>query len=124
MNAQRSSAADSATTFFETSAKQGLSKAYKTFLTEDARMLREGKLPIIGKKNILDEYKNFKSKVNFAKRSVFIEAADMAYINNSYTIVDKSGKQIESGNFLQVWKLRGGKWQIVLDVFVKSEQPA
>ena len=28
------------------------------------------------------------------------------------------GKQIEKGNFLQIWKLRGGKWQIVLDAFV------
>ena len=117
MNTQGSSAADSSTAFFEASAKQGLSKAYKTFLTEDARMLRDGKMPIIGKKNILDEYKNFKSKVNFTKSSVFIEAADMAYINNSYTIVDKSGKTTETGNFLQVWKLRGGKWQIVFDVF-------
>ena len=124
MNAQRSSAADSSRVFFETSAKQGLSKGYKTFLAEDSRMLREGKMPIVGKKSILNELKNFKSKINFAKRSVFIEAADMAYISNSYTIVDKENKPLETGNFLQVWKLRGNKWQIVFDVFLKSEQPA
>ncbi|CAN5509953.1 hypothetical protein BH10ACI1_BH10ACI1_03720 [soil metagenome] len=120
LNPQGISAADSSTGFFETAAKQGVVKAYKSFLSEDARMLRDGKMPIIGKKNILNEYKDFKSKVNFTKRSVFIEAADMAYITNSYAIVDKDDKPIETGNFLQVWKLRGGKWQLVFDVFVPN----
>lgn len=120
MNAQRSSAADSSTAFFETARNMSLSKAYKTFLAEDARMLREGKMPLIGKKNVMSEMKNFKSKVNFAKRSIFTEAADMAYITNSYTVVDKNNKPTETGNFLQVWKLRGGKWQIVFDVFLPN----
>lgn len=119
-NAQRSSSADSSTTFFETARKVSLSKAYKNFLAEDARMLREGKMPIIGKKSVMNELKNFKSKVNFAKRSIFIEAADMAYITNSYAVIDKNNKQTEPGNFLQIWKLRGGKWQIVFDVFLPN----
>lgn len=120
LNEKRISAADSSTAFFETTTKQGLSKAYKAFLADDARLLREGKMPILGKKKALDEYKNFKSNVNFAKRSFFIGAADMAYVSNSYTITDKNDKQTESGNFLQVWKLRGGKWQIVFDAFVPN----
>lgn len=117
-NAQKSSAADSSTAFFEAAAKKGLSKAYKTFLAEDVRMLREGKMPIVGKNNALSELKNFNSNISFTKRTVFTEAADMAYITNSYTVTDKSGKQTETGNFLQVWKLRNGKWQIVFDVFL------
>lgn len=118
LNEKKSSAADASTTFFETAAGQGLSKAYKTYLAEDARLLREGKMPILGKQAALAEFKNDKSKVFFAKRSIFIGAADMAYVSNSYTVSDKSGKQTEKGNFLQVWKLRGGRWQIVLDVFL------
>ncbi len=121
MNAQRSSAADNATTFFETATKQGLGKAYKSYLAEDARMLREGKMPIVGKNSILDEVKKFKSKIKFNKRTIFTEAADMAYISNIYEVLDKSGKTTETGNFLQVWKLRGGKWLIVFDVFLRSE---
>ena len=119
-NSRRISAADSSTAFFEASAKQNLSNAYKNFLAEDARMLREGKMPFIGKNNILNELKNSKSKVNFAKRSIFVEAADMAYITNSYAVVDKNNRQTATGNFLQVWKLRGGKWKIVLDVFLPN----
>jgi ketosteroid isomerase-like protein len=118
LNEKKSSAADAATTFFETATRQGLSQAYKTFLAADARLLREGKAPILGKQAALAEFKNDKTKVSFAKRSVFVGAADMAYISNSYTATDKSGKQTEKGNFLQIWKLRGGKWQIVLDVFL------
>lgn len=120
MNAQRSSAADNATAFYETATKQGVSKAYKAYLAEDARMLREGKMPFVGKKAILDEVKNQKGYLTFNKRTIFTEAADMAYISNIYTALNKSGKQTETGNFVQVWKLRGGKWQIVFDMFLPS----
>lgn len=120
MNAQRSSAADVATGFFETASNQGLSKAYKSFLAEDARLLREGKMPVSGKKGVLEEVKKRTGKINFNKLSIFTEAADMAYISNTYTINDKSGKTIETGNFVQIWKLRGGKWLIVFDMFLPS----
>ena len=120
LNEKKFSAADSSTAFFEMSAKQGLSKAYKTYLATDARLLREGKQPILGKQNALNEFKKDKSKVNFAKRSMFVNAADMAYMNNTYTVTDKDGKQTETGNFLQIWKLRGNKWQIVFDMFLPN----
>ncbi|HEX8249732.1 MAG TPA: nuclear transport factor 2 family protein [Pyrinomonadaceae bacterium] len=118
LNEKKISAADASSAFFETATNQGLSKAYKAFLAEDARLLRDGKQPILGKQNALAEFKNNKTRVFFAKRSVFVGAADMAYVSNSYTVDDRSGKQIEKGNFLQIWKLRGGKWQIVLDAFL------
>ncbi|HEX8367878.1 MAG TPA: nuclear transport factor 2 family protein [Pyrinomonadaceae bacterium] len=123
LNEKKFSAADASTAFFETATKQGLSKAYKAFLAEDARLLRDGKQPILGKQNASAEFKNDKTRIFFAKRSVFVGAADMAYVSNSYTIGDKSGKQIEKGNFLQIWKLRGGKWQIVLDAFLPIPEP-
>lgn len=122
LNAQKSSAADVATGFFETATKQGASKAYKAFLAEDARILREGKMPVVGKKAVLDEVKNQKGYLTFNKRTVFTEAADMAYISNIYTALDKSGKQYETGNFVQIWKLRSGKWQIVFDLFLPMPQ--
>lgn len=120
MNAKKISAADASAGFFETAVNQGINKAYKLFLAEDAKMLREGKLPIYGKHNALNELKNIKSKINFSKITFFVEASDMAYISNSYNFSDKHGKIIEKGNFLQVWKLRNGKWQIVLDVFLAN----
>jgi ketosteroid isomerase-like protein len=120
LNEKRYSAADSSTAFFEMTTKQGLSKAYKTYFAEDVRILREGKTPIVGKKAALEALKDYKYTIAFAKRSVFVGAADMAYINNTYTATDRNGKTVEKGNFLQVWKLRNNRWQIVFDVFLPS----
>ena len=62
--------------------------------------------------------KKERTKIVFARRKSFIEAGDLAYINSTYKLVDKSGAETEEGNFVQVWKLIGGKWKIVADVFV------
>lgn len=117
LNEKKISAADASIGFSETAQKQNLYSAYKLYLADDAKVFREGKFPFDGKKAALDHLKKEKSSVRFAKRSVFSSAADLAYTTNSYTISDKSGKEIEKGNFVQIWKLRGGRWQIVLDIF-------
>lgn len=121
LNEKKISAADSSIAFFEAAEKQDLQKAYKMFLADDARLLREGKMPFVGKKEALSALKNDKSKIKFVKRSVFTSAADMAYLTNGYTLFDKNGKETEKGNFVQVWKLRDGKWQIVLDIFTPAK---
>jgi ketosteroid isomerase-like protein len=120
LNEKKFSAADASTRFFEMATREGLSKAYKTYFADDVRLLRDGKMPLVGKQAALGEIKNNKGATNFAKRSVFVGAADMAYISNSYFVTDKTGKTIEKGNFLQVWKLRKNKWQIVFDVFLPA----
>ena len=117
LNEDKFSAADSSTQFFETAEKIEINKAYKMFATEDIRLYRDGKMPFIGKKIALEAVKKNKSTIKFAKRSVFIGAADLAYISNTYTLFDKDGKESEKGNFLQIWKLRNERWQIVLDLF-------
>lgn len=112
------SAADSATSFFEVADRQGSARAYKMFLADNAFVMRQEKLPFIGKKAALEAVTEGKPRIKFAKRKSFIEAADLAYVHNIYSITDKAGTEIEKGNFVQVWKLRGDKWQIVVDVFV------
>lgn len=121
-NEKRLSAADSSTAFFETATKIGRDKAYKSFLAEDARLMREGMKTVVGKKEALNFLKKDKTTIAYAKRSTFSSAADMAYTSSSYTLTDKSGKQIEKGNFVQVWKLRNGQWQIVLDFASPAQQ--
>ena len=92
-------------------------KAYKEYLADDVRFYREGKLPFSGKKKALAEIKRFKSKIKFTKRAMFISAGDLGYLSNSYAVLDKAGNEVEKGNLLQIWKLRKGKWEIVLDLF-------
>ena len=119
-NEKKISAADASVGFSETAQTRGLATAYKTYLAADALVFREGKLPLVGKKNALEELKKDRSKVSFAKRSTFSSAADLAYTTNAYTLSDKTGKETEKGNFVQVWKLRGERWEIVLDIFLPA----
>ena len=117
-NERRISAADSSTGFYEMAEKTGSVKAYKSYLADDAILMRDGRQPLIGKKAAIDYLSEQKPRVLFAKRKAFIEAADMAYVYNLYTLVDPKGAEIERGNFVQVWKLRKGKWLIAADVWV------
>lgn len=101
--------------FFETATLQSVEKSYKIYAAEDARFLREGKFPILGKSNALKEMKG-KSKITFGKEMTQQSAGDLAYVVTTYAM--KNGEQTtEKGNIIQVWKLGGGGWQIVADVF-------
>jgi ketosteroid isomerase-like protein len=107
-------AAGAMSSFFNTAATKGLAKAYKNFAAEDARFLREGKFPIMGKSNAPTEIK--KSKIAFGKGATMQSAGDLGYSITTYEM--KIGDKItEKGNIVQIWKFVGGRWQIVLDVF-------
>ncbi|MEO6655629.1 MAG: nuclear transport factor 2 family protein [Pyrinomonadaceae bacterium] len=116
-NSKNQIAGDAATGFYETAEKVSLIKAYKTYLAEDAILLRNEKEPVRGKKAAVDFLNSQKSEIKFAKLKSFIETNDLAYVNSSYSITDNIGKVTENGNFVQVWKFTGGKWHIVADVF-------
>ena len=111
------SAGDHALYFYSTVEQDGALKAYKTYLADDAFLMRNGSLPFVGKKAAIEFLNSTNPSIKFAKRKTFIEAGDLAWVHNLYAITDKSGVEIERGNFIQVWKLRGGKWLIAADVF-------
>lgn len=116
-NEERISAADSAVPFYQLAQESGAGKAYRSFLADDAIVMRDGRLPAFDKKAGL-KLIGSAHKINFAKRKSFTEAADLGYVHGPYNIVDKIGKELERGNFIQAWKLRDGKWKIVADVLV------
>jgi len=114
---KRAPASDFANRFFEMAMRSGLKKAYNEFAAEDVRFYREGVFPARGKKQLLSTAGKDKRAFNVAKRSVFFEADDLAYVTNTYTFGSPERGVVENGNFLQIWKLRDGRWQIVLDLF-------
>lgn len=114
----QNSAGDHAVNFYAIAESDGALKAYKAFLADDAFLMRDGSVPYVGKKSAIEFLEKTKPTVKFAKRKTFIEAGDLAWVYNLYAITDKSGAEIERGNFIQVWKLRGGKWLIAADMFV------
>jgi len=113
----QNSAGDHAVNFYAMAESDGAAKAYKSFLADDGFVMREGVLPLVGKAAI-SQLEKVKATMKFAKRKTFIEAGDLAWVYAPYSMVDKSGAEIEKGNFVQVWKLRGGKWQIAADILV------
>lgn len=117
-NITGSFAGDTSAGFFETAEKVSLVKAYKSYLADDAFLMRDGKEPFRGKKAALDFIGTEKLKIKFARRKSFVEAADLAYVHNTYSVIDKAGKETEKGNFVQVWKLNKSKWRIVADVLI------
>ncbi len=116
-------AGDHSAGFFSAVASEGVS-AYNSYLADDAFLMRDGKQPFIGRKAAVGYLKNEKSRIVFARRKSFIEAGDLAYVNSTYLLLGKSGNETERGNFVQVWKLIGGKWKIVADVFVPLPKAA
>ena len=115
-NKDRISAADSANKFFEVVRTQGIKKAYNQYAASDVRVFREGQLPALGKKALTAEAGKRMTKISIPKRVVFFEADNLAYVTNTYSISAGDGS-VENGNFMQVWKFRDGRWQIVLDIF-------
>jgi ketosteroid isomerase-like protein len=42
---------------------------------------------------------------------------DMAWHSGGYFVMDKAGKPVEAGKFLEVWEKKGGKWRMVRDMW-------
>jgi ketosteroid isomerase-like protein len=109
------SAAEYANGFFSTAASQGLKKAYERYAANDVRFLRLSEYPGMGRKALVAEAVKTKAPLAFAKRSVFFESADLAYVTNTYQTTNDKGVA-ERGNSVQIWKFRDGRWQIVFDI--------
>jgi len=117
-NEKRLFAGDSSISFFRLAENRGLKEAYKRNAADDIYLLREGHLPFVGRDAAIDFLDSQKSFIKFVKRRSFIEAGDLAYVYSTYTLNDKNGVATEKGNFIQVWKLRSGRWQIAADLFL------
>ena len=115
-NDKNTSAADTANNFFELVGQRGLAKAYQTYAAKEIRSFREGEVPMLGKNRLLSYVKNAKTRTTLTKRAVFFGSADIAYVTNTYNQT-KTDNSVEKGNFMQIWKLIDGRWQIVLDIF-------
>ena len=117
INVEIPAAADSSAEFFQVALEDGASKAYRSFLADDAIMLRQGKLPAFDKKAATALLREA-VRIEFSKRKVFTEAGNLGYVHGPYIISDKKGTELERGNFVQVWKFRNKKWLIVADILI------
>jgi ketosteroid isomerase-like protein len=116
-NAKNSYAGDTAASFFSMLREGDTEKAYKTFAADDIRLYREGAAPVTGKKAALAIIKKDRSLIDSSRRVSFFGSGDLAYVTNTYSRSEKA-QVTETGNFMQIWKFRQGRWQLVLDIFV------
>jgi ketosteroid isomerase-like protein len=89
-------------------------------LADDALILREGKMPFVGKSASFREWE--KSDRNFPPESYLNFDAtlsqkfgNMMYAHGIYKLTHKD-KSVNRWNFMQIWKHRSGRWQVVLDI--------
>lgn len=110
------SPADASMNFLrESMSRERLGGAYKKFAADDVRLLRDDTPPIIGKKRVVEEMKDYVSII-FPTKVALFQAADMAYTWNPCSFDNSNEGQVQ-GNCVHVWKLRKKKWWIVLGVF-------
>lgn len=100
---------------------KSMANGYFNYLSDDCLVLREGNLPFYGKKNAfialekLDKEFPPSAFLNFRGNMSKI-FGNMMYVWGVYQLND-TDKSIKKWNFVQIWKHRGGRWQIVLDIF-------
>ena len=118
VNEKKTFAGDSSLGFYQMADNRGAAKAYKAYAAEDIYLFREGKQPYVGRDAALGYLNDLELPIFFSKRKSFVEAGDLAYVYSGYILTDKKGVEKERGTFVQVWKLRNGKWQIAVDVLI------
>lgn len=104
--------------FFDLANSSSASPAWRKFLSEDARIYRQFKTPVIGqnalqgwieRQNTTLEGKPIKADVS--------NAADLGYCYGSYELRRDEGAKTEKGYYTRVWKRDAtGNWRIVFDV--------
>ncbi len=100
---------------------KSMANGYFNYLADDCLVLREGHLPFYGKQSAflalerLDKEFPASSFLDFTGNASKI-SGNLMYLWGVYQLSAKD-KSVKKWNFVQIWKNRGGKWQIVLDIF-------
>ena len=114
-------------TLTEIFSSKSLANGYFNFLADDCVVLREGNPPFYGKQKAffglekLDKEFPPSAFLNFNGNTSKIYG-NMMYVWGVYQLTEKD-KSVRKWNFVQIWKNRGGKWQVVLDIFNPVSSP-
>ena len=106
--------------FSKFSEKEGMKKAFLTFADDDAVLLRDHSMPIVGKDNIGKSYTNLvDTGFTLLWKPVYgyiSESADLAYTYGTYTLTIKNDTSVTEGTYLSIWKKQKDEtWKWVLD---------
>ena len=98
---------------FAEAAAKGAAAAYAAVLAADARLHREGALPVVSKKAILQTLSAHPAKVGWLPVQARIASSgDLGYT------LGKEQVGVEQGYYLRIWKKQAdGAWKVVLELF-------
>jgi len=106
--------------FSSMSVKEGMFRAFLSFISDDGVILHDNSFPSKGKET-LREYYSGKSDTSFVLswEPVFEKisrSGDIGYTYGIWTNTDKSTNQISKGTYATIWqKQNDGSWKFVLD---------
>lgn len=100
---------------------KSMANGYFNYLADDCVVLRDGHLPFYGKQNAFFALERMEKEFpatafltfNGNLSKIF---GNMMYVWGVYQLNEKD-KVLKKWNFVQIWKNRGGKWQLMLDIF-------
>ncbi len=102
--------------------EQGLVKAFRTFASPEVRLYRNGSLPFIGRDVAAEALAKVKGKFYWRPLGGDVSrAGDLGYTHGTYEVGD-TGKVIEHGSYVRIWKKEDGVWRIVMDVINVHEK--
>lgn len=104
-------------TFGGEAQSKGISTAYVDLLTDDARVVRNGAFPVVGKDAIRGFLTDRKVAMSWEpSKAGTSRAGDLGYTYGTYE-ESAAGKLLEQGHYLRIWKKPGGDaWKLVLDI--------
>src|SRR5437660_8996202 len=105
--------------FSNASSSQGIEKAFRSYLADDARLLRENTPPAVGKPVALAALSTKKGILRWQPTMADISrSGDLGYTYGTYDLKGAGGDQKPAhGNYVRVWKRQtNGRWKVVIDI--------
>ncbi|MEW6126084.1 MAG: hypothetical protein AB1757_03390 [Acidobacteriota bacterium] len=102
--------------FLRLASNQGTSKAFIAYTTDDARIHRNGRMPVVGKteirKFLAEKTLTMSGEPMFADVAI---TADLGYTYGKFELRDQ--EQVTKGYYVRAWKRDAkGAWKIIVDI--------
>lgn len=104
--------------FLKASQSNGLTKAFQDFMSDEARLHRNGIWPLTEKEAIRSYFSGKERALSWEPIKADVSSSgDLGYTYGSYELKEPGASAVvEKGYYVRVWKRdRDGKWKVVLD---------
>ena len=99
--------------------EKGSAQAYLRYLADDARLYRSQSFPVIGKREIFVTLSQSGGRASLRPDKADVaNAADLGYTYGTSRSVASGSSRAEApiSNYLHIWKRKGNRWTLALDV--------